>query len=862
MGNSIFTIGVTGLNAAQAGILTTGHNIANASTPGFTRQQVVQTTNTPMGTGAGFLGQGTNVQTIKRIFNEALNSQMLSAQNGTAEMDGYQAQISQIDTLLADPSAGLSSGLSAFFNGVQGVAADPLSIPARQAMLSGAQALVSRFQSLNQRLSDIRTGTDAQITSEATVINAYAQQIADVNQSIVLAQGNGTGQPANDLLDQRDQIISDLNKEIRVSTVMQSDGTYTVFIGNGQPLVVGNQVSTLRAVPASDQPQKITLAIQATASSSPVALQEAMLSGGKLGGLLAFRSQSLDAAQNALGRIATGLAQTFNDQHKLGQDLTGALGGNFFTVPPPMVTANTVNAGTAKLSAQIVNSDYRLDVNAAGKYDVTRLSGGTTIPPPPAGGYAVTDFPVNVDGVTLTLGSGTTTFGDSFVVRPGNPADSRVVASSGNAPGAASPDSNASNIQSLEASDYRLSYIATDTFTLTRLSDNTHWTGAGTDIPTALTTLAAQHQTGITLSFTNGTPAVGDNFIIQPTRNAAGSISLAINDPNNIAVAAPIRSAIGTANTGTAQISAPTVYDKSFLPLQATTTLTYSNGVFVVSGAVPAVPNAIAYPATISHGTSTGSVTPTWASPFVAGTGDKFDIALDGLAAQTVTLSGSYASASALATAIQTAINSNGVISAANASVTVSVVSGKLQVTSNSLGTPSKVTLSATLPGPNTGYANLFGTPTEVDGSAVTANTKAVSFNGMSFSISGTPQNGDTYTLDKNSGGVSDNRNALLLAQLQTQNTLVATSGGSAKASYQSAYSEIVSEVGNKAREVQVTGQGMQSLADQARSARDSASGVNLDEEAANLLRYQQAYQAAAKMITVAGKLFDTLLAI
>lgn len=745
MSSSIFTIGVSGLNAAQAGLLTTGHNISNASTPGFTRQQVVDTTNTPMATGAGFLGQGVNVQTVKRIYNVSLSGQVLSAQNGTSEMDAYQAQISQIDSLLADPNAGLSSGLSAFFNGVQQVSANPSDIPSRQAMLSGAQALVSRFQSLDQRLSEIRAGTDAQIASEADLINSYAQQIADANQSIVLAQGNGTGQPANDLLDRRDQLISDLNKEIRVSTVTQSDGTYSVFIGNGQPLVVGNQVSTLRAVQATDEPQKITLAIQASATSTPIAIQESSLSGGTLGGLLSFRSQSLDAAQNALGRVALGLAQTFNDQHRLGQDLNGTLGGNFFTVPAPAVSPNTLNAGGATLSAQIVNSDYRLVVNA-GNYDVTRLADGTTSTVPFSGTF---------DGITLTPGSGTMVNGDSFVVRPGNPAGSRIIASSGNTgtassgnAGTALPDSTASNIQSLEASDYRLSYVAANTFTLTRLSDNTAWTSGGGTPQQALTNLAAQHQTGVTLSFT-GTPAIGDSFMIEPTRNAAGTIGLAISDPSGIAVAAPVRSASGATNTGTAQISAPTVVDKSFLPLTGTAVL-------------PAT-------ATLTYSSATNQFTvtpPPGAGPW-------------------------------------TAVNP------------ITFVSGQ-----------------------------------------------TISFNGISFSISGTPQNGDTFTLGNNVGGVADNSNALLLGQLQTQNTLAASPGGSATASYQSAYSQIVSQVGNKTREVQVTGQGLQALTDQAQTARDSASAVNLDEEAANLLRFQQAYQAAAKIITVAGKLFDTLLAI
>ena len=130
-----------------------------------------------------------------------------------------------------------------------------------------------------------------------------------------------------------------------------------------------------------------------------------------------------------------------------------------------------------------------------------------------------------------------------------------------------------------------------------------------------------------------------------------------------------------------------------------------------------------------------------------------------------------------------------------------------------------------------------------------------VSFNGYSFALSGVPKQGDKFTVGPNDSGVSDNRNALLLAQFQTAKTL---DGG--KATYQGVYASMVNQVGNKAREVQVGSQAQQSLADQAQKSRDSVSAVNLDEEAANLLRYQQAYQASAKVIAVAGKLFDNLL--
>src|SRR5574337_1249440 len=155
---SLLNIGVTGLNAAQAGLVTTSHNIANASTPGFSRQAIVQTTQQPMYTGSGFFGQGTRVETVKRIYSEYLTQQVLSADTRRAQFSSYADQISQIDNLLADTSAGLSPALQGFFQAVQDTAANPASIPARQSMVSTGQSLVSRFQFLDQRLTEIRDG--------------------------------------------------------------------------------------------------------------------------------------------------------------------------------------------------------------------------------------------------------------------------------------------------------------------------------------------------------------------------------------------------------------------------------------------------------------------------------------------------------------------------------------------------------------------------------------------------------------------------------------------------------------------------------------------------------------------------------
>ena len=641
---SIFSIGVSGLNAAQAGMLTTSHNISNASTPGYNRQTIVQGTNVPTFTGAGFIGQGTQVETVKRIYDQFLSGQVLSAEAGAAEMDSYLAQIKQIDNLLADQSAGLSPALSAFFKGVQDVAANPASIPARQSMLSAAQALVSRFQALDQRLSDIRAGTNQQIAGQITQINTYSSQLADINQRIILAQAGGTNQPPNDLLDQRDQMLKDLNQLVRVNTVTQGDGSFSVFIGNGQPLVVGNQAYQLQAVQAADDPGRTTVAIVGVGGTA-LTLPESQITGGSLGGLLNFRSQTLDSTQNALGRIALTLAQNFNDQHRLGQDLTGALGTNFFTVSAPVVLPNSLNTGTG------------------------------------------------VPAVSI----------------------------------------NAATIAQLSGSDYKLSYVGGPTpYRLTRLTDN------------QVQNFATLPQTvdGITISAGAWAPSVNDSVLIQPTRSGAGNIAVAFADARQIAAAAPIRTSTALTNTGTAAISAGTVN-------------------------APPPPNP-----DLQH-----KVTITFTS---ATTFDVFDVT----------------SATMLASGVAYTADAN------------------------------------------------------------------ISYNGWTARITGNPASGDLFTVETNANGVADSRNAALLGALQTSNTLLGSATSGATASYQSAYAQIVSAVGSKTNEVAAIGAAQQGLADHATQALQSLSGVNLDEEAANLLRYQQAYQASAKVLDIASKIFDEIIAL
>lgn len=970
MGNSLFNISVSGLNAAQMGILTTSHNISNASTAGFNRQQILQTTNTPMLTGSGFLGQGTNVLTVQRVYNNLLTTQLLTAQTNAAALQTYSNQIGQIDNLLADPSAGLSPALQGFFKAIDEAAANPASVPARQAILSAGQALVARFQGLDQQLGEMRNGINSQISTEVTTINSYVLQIADINQRILVAQAGG-GQPANDLYDQRDQLVADLNQEIRVTTHQESDGSYSIFFGTGQPLVVGTQTYQLAAMPGQEDLSSVRIGLKDPAGNLQ-AIPESLVSGGNLGGLLAFRRETLDPAQNAIGRIALSLATQFNTQHVLGQDLTGSMGGNFFNPIQLSTLGAPSNAGTGVLSANIVDSDYMLRYDKTqGGYTITRLADDKTL-----GTFST--LPQVVDGIRFSLASGAPQNGDTFLIQPGAAADKRVTAYAGNA-GTATLASTGSNIQTLTDSDYRLTLVGPNSFTLERISDNQIWRGTGIDQASALADLmtnAAPQGFDLQLS---GKMAVDDSFLIRPTRNAARDISLAISDPTNIALAAPIRTSAALTNAGTATISSGTVADASVLlqapfsvryeassdslvgfPVGATVKVgstTYQvtsenaripytagaiinvNGVgatisgtpadgdvftFAANTAPPIAPPSIGNTgfATLfgiptntaavagppaAAGFATAGLSLAGSTTITTGSNDQFRLSLDGGAAVTVTIpQGTYTPATlraAVQTAVDTAFGSPPLPSPA--SVTLNS-NNQLVITSATVGPGSAVTLSSV---GNSGTGIMTSAPVTGNNSLPTASITLcfnaaqaaavpplpdrltgfpvgsvvmvtppggrptsyvigqttdyvpyisgaeLSFNGLSFSISGSAVDGDTFTVGPNPSGVSDNRNAGLMAALQTLNAMA-----DGTSTFQSAYSQIVSQIGNKAREVDVTLTTQQNLVKQGETAIQSQSGVNLDEEAANLLRYQQAYQAAAKIINISSKLFDELL--
>ncbi|MDO8893987.1 flagellar hook-associated protein FlgK [Nitrosomonas sp.] len=534
MGNSILDIGITGLLTAQRQLLTTGHNISNADTPGYKRQQVVLSTNIPQSSGAGFVGRGVHSTTVQRIYNQFVVSQSLQIQTQSQAMDSYFSQIKQLDNMLGDSSSGLSPAIQNFFSAVQDVATNPSVIPSRQAMISNGEALVARFQSMDQRMAQIREDVNTQITSTVVDINSLASQIADINHQILLAEGAAGGQPANDMQDQRDELISQLNKLVNTDTVRQSDGSVNVYVGSGQALVVGTQTLSFKAIVSPDNPDNLTIGL--VIGSNTVQLPENQITGGMLNGVLSFRSITLDSAQNALGRIAITLAQTLNAQHQSGMDLNGDMGGDFFTLPSPKIIsalsnnpASSITAGISDYSA-LTTSDYQFSYDGT-NYILTRSSDNTSV----STAVAPTGVsPLTLDGVSVT--GATILTNERFRIQPTingakdlavNISDTIKIAAAGpNRTNAALTNTGTGKISAGTVNPLPLNSNLQQPLTITfhtPYDGQYDVAGIGTGLPATNQAYAA----GSDISFNgytfqiSGSPAAGDIFTIAPNHNGS-----------------------------------------------------------------------------------------------------------------------------------------------------------------------------------------------------------------------------------------------------------------------------------------------------------------------------------------------------
>ena len=379
---SIYDVGSSALNSMQRAIATTGHNIANVNTEGYSRQEVLLGTRTPEKVGLVEIGTGVEVSNIRRAHDHFLMTDVQSRSSSNGYFQLYAKTAQNVDGLLADPSTGIAPAIDKFFAAMEAVAANPSSAPERQVLLSEAEMLTQRFNYVDTRLSEFAGELNTRMTNMTEDINALAIDIAQLNESIVSLSSSSRGTP-NDLLDRRDQAITDLSKLIGVQTATQEDGSVNVQIGKGQRLVIGNNAEQLRIVlpAAQDGPSQLFLSVPSGAESEVTS----KLTGGELGGVLDAGAKLINKARREVGLLAVGISETFNRQHSQGSDLNGDQGEAFFLNLGATVTGSRDNSGLLTVTANITQEQnltgdgYSIRYEEAGIRLTNRSSGESQI---------------------------------------------------------------------------------------------------------------------------------------------------------------------------------------------------------------------------------------------------------------------------------------------------------------------------------------------------------------------------------------------------------------------------------------------------------------------------------------------------
>lgn len=671
---SLINIGMSGLGAAQSGMYTLGNNIANADVESYSRQQNVQKTKGGQQVGQVFIGTGTTLADVRRVYNAFIENQLRTTTSLSSEASSYLDQITPLDTSLSSSDTGITAALKTFFTAMQDAAAKPAEDSSRQLLLSSAQSLAKRFNTLSSQLNQQLSNVNSNMAGIADQVNNLTKTIAELNTQITRV-GATAGQP-NDLLDQRDGAVRELNKLIGTD-VVEREGNYDVYLKNGQALVLGKTTQTLGVEPSAADPTRSSLILNRGSTKMDITISA---TGGELGGLIRYRTDTLDPALNELGRVALAVADAINSQLAQGVDKNGNFGATLFgdinsakAISERSIAKSTNSAGSGNLDVTIKDpgklstSDYQVTFTSATGYSVRKLPEGTEM-----GRYDLSDDPAPViDGFTLSLNGG-----------------------------------------------------------------------------------------GL---------AAGDSFKITPTRNAAAGIETVLTDPKGLALSSPLTATSGSGNKGTGVITQPTLTSKLDIydaaqrsQLQAG--LTYSTPVKLVFGDDTTSPQA--YKMYDAKGTEIGSGT------IVPGQENKLQLSVP-------------------------MVDGNG----------------------NSLG----------------------GNFT------------------FEMSVSGAPQNGDSYTVALTGAGSSDNRNAQAVIDLQTKSTIEVGANGKG-ISFTDAYAKLVSNVGGKAGQAQMDSDATNALHTSALDSRNGLSGVSVDEEVGNLVKFQQYYTASSQIIKAAQETFATLI--
>ncbi len=821
---SLLTTSLSGLMAAQRSMEAVQHNISNVNTEGYSRQTVQLATKPAFDSGYGYIGQGVDVVNVTRSYDQFINKQLSSSTSTYGEVDRFHQLAANVDNIMADPTTGIAPVVKRFFNAVHDVASNPTSVPSRQVLLSEAGVLTDGFNTMNGKFEEMRSLNNSDIGSMVNNVNTLATSIADLNVQIAAELGRSEGLiKPNDLLDKQDALLTKLAEIVNVTVVPQSDGTSSVFIGSGQALILRGNATAFTTLPSPLDPTKLNIGVKATNTTIDITSQ---ITGGSLAGSLRFRDEVLDPAQQKLGRVAAGLAMEVNALHRNGFDLKGVAGTNLFSFAGTQipVTEDTLNTGNALVTANYQDPNVRPSAAANLDYSDFTLK------------YVSAAGPVNY---TLTRAR-----------------DQQVINLTANTVGSAS------------------------TLSFAPLANQpANFKPAEFDMTT-------------TISPGRFTPAIADGKVAVPseltfgafTPPVAGAAGETFNvNIDGIPLLAPSVTSAAAGDTVTgANLDAALPAFLAANPLYKQVSGSFATNDLRLrkldgTGIVPAI--ASTFSTTAGALPSTVSIA---GAPAVAATAGNFTLAVDGLTIYTVPATpGGTVTASQLDTGLNTFLTSGLGLgkytktgSFANNDLVLSKIDGTasaLAITNFAGATSSPGSFSGSLNGV---LASPAGIDLKIDlaGRAISigdqflirptyAGAEKIRVNIDDPTKIAAATNIEIDPVTKLPVSVikgpmpSDNRNAAKLANLENKLSML---GGSA--SFSDTYGQIVSDVGTLTQAAGTIASSQESLLNQAKASREGLAGVNLDEEAANLLKFQQAYQASAQSIAVVKSLFDTLI--
>lgn len=532
----LLKVAASSLQSWQQALNTTGHNIANVNTEGYSRQSINLETMDARRYGFGYVGQGSTIASVERSHNAFLTAQVQELTSSSSRYESFSAFAARVDDILSGSENNLNSSMQRFFNAVSEVAASPSSMPERQVLIGEASNLVDRQQSYYRLLQDLNENVNSRMRSGVSEINSLSDSIGAVNRQITSAIAASNGATPNDLLDLRDRLVEQLSQKVSITTIDQNDGSINVLVGKGQALVIGSQITHLDTKFSDTDSTRLEVYIpgQVTTGDS-----SEIIGGGELRGVIDFRARILNPAIDKLGLIALGISETVNASHVKGVDLDGNMGGNFFGPTSILVAGDTLNTGTTAPTvtlndvSQLRASDYSLAYDGI-QWQLTRMTDNVSVSG--AG-------PLVLDGLSVDVSSGVPVAGDNFVLNPARSAsgtfslaisDPRKIA----AAGAILANSTLSNTGTAQLQN--TSVAATNTLPLAgpiTLTFNPDALGVGVPGYDVLGgpggTIAydpATESTGKTITFAgigisfdlSGVPATGDSFTIANNSNATG----------------------------------------------------------------------------------------------------------------------------------------------------------------------------------------------------------------------------------------------------------------------------------------------------------------------------------------------------